>query len=262
MKDMAEKEFEKPRKVRQTWLKETGLFEKQWQFGEETWAEKLTSFLKKMAPSLDYVKLLPYKHLPPHRHLGNQREVFIQKMDLYKSFDIIPYFDHQYFRNARMVGNLEQSIEDAGKMGAKAMEFWNIGEPISPQRWASLVRLANANGMEVIYEFHPRTSFDPFTPAEPTSAEDILETAKPCFDAGASLLMIDHKEFDYLDDRAEEVLPELIDKLGMGKVVFEVESDKYWEHLERYFKLLGPDINVANIIPDQAFSVETMRLAF
>ena len=49
---------------------------------------------------------------------------------------------------------------------------------------------------------------------------------------------------------------------SMEKIVFEVESDKFWEHLERYFSLLGPDINVANIIPDQAFSVETMRRAF
>jgi phosphosulfolactate synthase (CoM biosynthesis protein A) len=242
---------EKPRKTGQTWLKDTGAFERN--FGEEGGYEKLKAFLNEVASKVDYVKL------GATQHTGKQRDGFIKKMALYRDADIRPYLDHQYFRNARMVGNLEQSIEDAAKLGMAAMEFWNVGEPISPKRWADLVRLATKNSIQVIFEFHPQTWFDPFAPLEPTTAEEIWETVEPCFDAGASLLMIDHKEFDYLGDRAEEELKKLITRLGKEKMVFEVESEKYWEHLKRYFRLLGPDVSVANIIPDQVYSVDVLR---
>ena len=71
--------------------------------------------------------------------------------------------------------------------------------------------------------------------------------------------MIDHKEFDFLGERAEAELGKLVDVLGLHRIVFEVESEKFWEHLKTYFRLFGPDANVANITPDQAFAVEPMR---
>ena len=252
-------EIKKTRRIRQTWLKDSGQFEKPAQFADGSWDIKLTSFLEEIAADLDYVKVLPEKRLPPHYASAAERERFIKKMELYTSFDVTPYFDHQYFRNARMVGNLERSIENAGALGAKAIEFWNIGEAITARRWAEVVRVAQAADLEVIFEFHPVPVFDRFSPERAINTAEILEAAKPCFDAGVRLLMIDHKVLDYLGEGAAEVLPQLVDTLGAENIIFEVESDKFRQHMKRYLGILGPDINVSNITPDQAFSVEAMR---
>ena len=237
--------------VRQIWLKDSGHFQRKW--GEEKELEKLTEFLQKEASGIDYVKFGP-SHL-----VGRRRERLPAKTEIYRRFSLIPYLDHAYFRDARSENRLEEAIAEVPSLGVAAMEFWNIGEAISPARWKELVTQASRSGVQIIYEFHPAHHFDPAIPPEATTAEDILRAAAPCLEAGATHLMFDHKEFDHLAERAERELPKLVSELGSSRVIFEVETSKHREHLELYFRYLGPDINVANIAPDQVGDVASLR---
>ncbi len=224
---------------------------------------ELTDYLEAMASRLDYVKISPPQALAcPHDWVA-------RKVETYVRHGVVPYFDHGYFNMARRLGvKVEDAILAARELGMRVIEFWNAGAPVTADRWGELVRFAASNDMKVIFEYHPAHLFDPVTglrlPGSPPQdrvidAEEILRTAMPCLEAGAMVLMVDHKTFDALGDRAGEVLEKLVERLELPRIVFEADSEKHQEHLAAYFKLIGPDANVANLLPGQAPSVDIMR---
>ncbi|MFC1717290.1 phosphosulfolactate synthase [Candidatus Poribacteria bacterium] len=243
--------FSKPRQIRQTWLKDPGFSQARW--GEKMGLIELPDFLEVMAPRLDYVKLFP------DHAINAPQEWFMRKLSTYIEYSVIPYFDHAYFQQAYRRGKTEQAIVAAAELGIQAMEFMNVNPPISAQRWTQLVKLGAANNVRVIFEFHPPQMYDRNQPEGPTSSEDILSAAMPCLDAGATALMIDHKEFDLHGERAEEELGKLIDQLSFSRLIFEVDSPAWHQYLRHYFRFFGSDANVSNILPGQAPEVEKLR---
>ena len=75
-------------------------------------------------------------------------------------------------------------------------------------------------------------------------------------------MMVDHDAFELLGETAEDEIGQLIETLGLEKLVFEVDSpkagrDKWHQHLTRYITLFGPDCNVSNIMPSQVYVCRT-----
>jgi phosphosulfolactate synthase len=243
--------FTKPRELRQTWLKDLGFHEEE--FGGKMGLVELTDFLEVAAPRLDFVKFLPAQAI------NSPRDWFMRKVGTYIRHRVVPYLDHSYFQMTHALGKLEQAIVAARELGVPAMEFMNVGESISPQRLGELVRFAAANDVHVIFEFHPFHKFDPSRPTVAGTGEDVLRAAMPALDAGAIKLMVDHMEFDVLGERAEVELGKVVAELGLARVVFEVESLTWRQHLERYLQLFGPDANLANFVPGEVMHVEPAR---
>ena len=213
---------------------------------------ELPDFLEVMAPRLDYVKLFP------DQAIDTPREWFMRKVSTYIEHSVVPYFDHGYFQKAYRLGKTEQAIAAAGELGIQAMEFMNLDSAISPRRWTQLVKLGTDNNVSIIFEFHPLHALDRNQPEKPASSEEILSAAMPCLEAGAIAVMVDHKEFDLHGERAEEELGKLVDQLGLARLIFEVDSLTWRQHLRQYFRFFGSEANVSNILPSQVLEVEKL----
>jgi phosphosulfolactate synthase (CoM biosynthesis protein A) len=251
----------KPRTIGQTWLKDPGLADSEW--GSRIGLTELADFLDAMASRIDYVKFMPEQVIIcPHGWLA-------RKVETYARYGVPAYFDHGYFNLAQRTGvRLEDAILASRELGISTMEFWNAGKPVSPARWGELTRFAASNELKIIFEYHPAHLFDtttglrlrtPSVPERPIDVDEIVRTAMPCLEAGAMAVMVDHKTFDDLGDRAEEVLVALVNRLGIARVIFEVDSEKHKEHLAGYLKIIGPEANLANLLPGQLTSVDIMR---
>ena len=243
--------FSKPREVRQTWLKDPGFKLAGW--GEKMGLAELPDFLDVMAPRLDYVKIFP------DDAIDSPRDWFMRKVATYVDYSVIPYLDHGYFRMAWEKGKVEDAIAAAAQLGIRAMEFTNVDKAISGRQWTETVKFAVSNGVRVVFEFYPARLCKGEGHEGPTNSEGILEAAMPCLDAGAFALMIDHEEFDLHGRQAEEELGKLVAKLGLAKLIFEVDSRTCPQHLNRFFSSFGPEANVSNIMPGQVTMVEPLR---
>lgn len=242
--------FAKPRELRQTWLKDLGYYEED--FGGKMGLAELGDFLEVAGPRLDCVKILPSQLLEA------PRDWLLRKVGIYSRHGVVPYLDHGYFKLALAAGKLEQAIVAAGELGFPAMEFMN-DERISPAQYKKLSGLAAEHGLQVIFEFHPFFKFDPSRPTTAGTGEQVLQMAMPSLEAGASKLMIDHAQYDALGERAGDELGKIVRALGLAKVVFEVESPTWRQHMEGYLRLFGPDVNLANFVPGQVMHVEAAR---
>ena len=243
--------FTKPREVRQTWLKDPGFKLAGW--GEKMGLIELPDFLEVMAPRLDYVKIFP------DDVIDSPRDWFVRKIATYLDYSVTPYLDHQYFRMIWEKGKIEEGIAAGAEFGIKAMEFTNVDSAITAQQWAGYVKFAASQGVAVVFEFYPARLTRGLDHEGPTDGETILETAMPCMDAGAFALMVDHEEFDLQGDAAADELGKLVAKLGLAKLIFEVDSRTCYKHLKSFFGYFGPDANVSNIMPGQVTIVEQAR---
>ena len=251
--------FAKPRALRQTWLKDVGYHEAPG-YREHLGLAELADFLEVAGARLDYVKLLPAQII------NASRAWLERKIATYHDHGVVTYLDHTYFMAAYGHGTVDPAIALAGELGVKAIEFMNTGSDVTPHRWQGWRAQAAEHGMQVIFEYHPPHHWDPAEPERSSGADEILHAAAPFLDAGAVKLMIDHDEFDLLGDRAEGELGQIVARLGLETLVFEVASpkdgpDKWQRHLTDYFRLFGADCNVANLMPSQVLAVEPLRQA-
>lgn len=243
-------QFPKLRELRQTWMKDLGYHIEN--FGGKMGLAELADFLEVAGPRLDFVKIVP------DQLIQSPRDWFIRKMGTYVRYGVIPYVDHGYFKLAFPEGKLEPAIVAARELGIPAMEFMN-DERISAERYKELVHFASDSDIQVIFEFHPFHKFDPTRPTTAGTAEQVLKIAMPSLEAGAVKLMIDHAEYDALGERAGDELGKIVKELGMERVVFEVESPTWRQHMEGYLRLFGPDANLANFVPEEVMHVEAAR---
>ena len=251
--------FEKPRSLRQTWLKDVG-FDEAPNYVERMGLAELPDFLAVAAERLDYVKIVTTQVI------NSPADWLQQKVATYQRHGVEPYLDHTFFMGAYQRGVVEKALEAARELGFRVVEFMNTAEDISAAQWASWRALANELGMRVVFEHHPLYNWDQSLPRQAASADDILREAEPFLADGAFALMIDHDELELQGERAAEEIGRVVAALGLELLVFEATSPKegpmIWrDNLKSYFRHFGADCNVANVMPSQALYVETLRAA-
>ena len=249
--------YEKPRTLRQTWLKDVG-FDEAPHYVERMGLVELADFLEVAASRLDFVKIVT------SQVLYSPTDWLKRKIATYQRFDVEPYLDHSYFMHAYKHGVVDEAIVAGHELGFRVIEFMNTGDDVTPEQWKAWRKLAIDHDMRIIFEHHPLINWDRNLPARPASAEEIIEEAKPFLDDGAFTIMLDHEEFDLQGERTADVIGKVVDEFGLEMLIFEATSPKegpmIWrENLTMYFKLFGADCNVANVMPSQAMYVERMR---
>lgn len=252
--------FEKPRSLRQTWLKDVG-FDEAPNYVERMGLVELADFLEVAAPRLDFVKIVTTQVL------HHPADWLKRKIETYQRFAIEPYLDHTFFMRAYQHKVVDQAIDAGRALGFRVIEFMNTGDDVTPQQWKAWRKRALANDMRIIFEHHPPSNWDRSLPELPSSAQQILQAAAPFLEDGAFTVMLDHQEFDLQAERTAEVIGLVVDALGLERLVFEATSPKegllLWrDNLRSYFDLFGPHCNVSNIMPSQAMAVESMRVGW
>ncbi|MDE2818315.1 MAG: phosphosulfolactate synthase [Chloroflexota bacterium] len=249
--------FEKPRQLRQTWLKDVG-YDEAPNYIERMGLAELEDFLEVAGQRLDYVKIVTTQVIfSPHDWLK-------RKIATYQRFAVEPYLDHSFFMQAYGRGVVESAIEAGRELGFRVIEFMNTTDEVSAAQWKAWRKLALDLGMRVIQEHHPLYHWDPSLRPRAASADEILRGAEAALEDGAFIVMIDHEEFDLQGEHSAREIGKVVDALGLENIVFEATSPKegpmLWrDNLELYFSIFGENANVANVMPSQAMYVEEMR---
>lgn len=249
--------YPKPRKLRQTWLKDVG-FDEAPNYVERMGLVELADFLEVASSRLDFVKIVT------SQILYSPADWLKRKITTYQQFDVEPYLDHSYFMVAYQQGVVDQAIVAGRELGFRVIEFMNTGDDVTPQQWKAWRKLAIENDMRIIFEHHPLVNWDRNQPARPAIAEEIIAEAMPFLEDGAFTIMLDHEEFDLQGENTADEIGKVVDEFGLENLIFEATSPKegpmiWHENLTMYLDLFGSDCNVANIMPSQAMYVETMR---
>ena len=248
---------DKPRSLRQTWIKDVGFHEAP-HYLERMGLIELIDFLEATSDRIDYVKFTT------PQVIYSPDEWIKKKIKAYKQKNVIPFLDHTYFKYAYKNNIVEKAIEYGKNLGFESMEFMNTGEDVSKKQWKIWRNCANELSMKFMYEHHPLRNWKKGSPDIPSTVEEILNTAEPFLNDGAHFVVLDHEEFELQENRAKAVFDEVIDYIGFEKISFEVTSPreglKRWKvDLSAYIKLFGTECNVCNIMPSQIFQVEPMR---
>lgn len=252
--------FEKPRELRQTWLKDVG-YDEAPHYSERMGLTELEDFLEVAGQGLDYVKIVTTQVIfSPHDWLK-------RKLATYQRFGVEPYLDHSFFLRAYENGVVERAIEAGRGLGFRVIEFMNTTDVVSAAQWKAWRKLALDLDMRIIQEHHPIHHWDQSLAPRPASADEILRGAEAALEDGAFIVMIDHEEFDLQGERAAREIGKVVDALGLENLVFEATSPKegpmlWHENLKLYFSTFGENANVANVMPSQALYVEEMRSPF
>lgn len=249
--------YEKPRALRQTWLKDVG-YDEAPHYVERMGLTELEDFLQVAGQRLDYVKIVTTQVI------YSPRDWLRRKVAAYQRHGVEPYLDHGFFMTAYHKGVVEEAIVAARDLGFRVIEFMNTTDEVSPAQWKAWRKFALEHDMRIIQEHHPLCNWDKSLPPRPSSAQQILRGVAPALADGAFIVMIDHEELELQGQWAGEVIGEVVDELGLENLVFEATSPKegpmFWhDNLTSYFKIFGENCNVSNVMPSQALFVETMR---
>ena len=105
----------KPRSLRQTWLKDVGFHEAP-HYLERLSLVELEDFLEVSANKIDYVKFTT------PQVLYSPEEWIKKKIKIYKDNDVIPFLDHTYFKFAYKNNCVEHAIQNGKDLGFESMQ--------------------------------------------------------------------------------------------------------------------------------------------
>jgi phosphosulfolactate synthase len=132
--------------------------------------------------------------------------------------------------------------------------------PPGPTGRHDLIRAAIAAGLAVLGEVGSKD--------RKSSAAGLVAQAHVCFAAGAELVLVEAAEFVADGRLDEDLIAAVTGKLDMSRVMIElpgpwisgVSLAQVHDMKKLLIKAFGPDVNIANVKPDDVFETEALRV--
>ena len=184
------------------------------------------------------------------------------KLELYKTNGVRPFLGGQfqeYVFATQGADALPTFFDEAKRLGFEVVEVSDNCIPLSPTERRDQIRLAIDKGLTVFGEVGSKT--------EKNAADELLLQAQDCFEAGAELLLVEGAEI--IENGAVNMdLLKACRNLELDKVLFELPgpwiSGVAMSEIHDVKKLLvkefGPDVNIANVMPDDLIETEALRV--
>lgn len=237
---------EKPRKRGLTMMMDWGL-----PLGQQG------DWLDLLAPSVDLAKFV----------VGTSRlyeeEYLKRKIDLYKSHDVHAFIGGQFLEfvySTQGLAAAEPFFEEAKRLGFDAIEVSDNVVPIDSKAKNTLVRTAVDCGLEVHGEVGSKS--------DETGAAQLITEANEFFGAGADVVLVEGAELLIDGESNRRLLSELRDGIDTSRVIFELIGP--WipgtHHCDVYdlkkflISEFGPDVNLANVMPEHVWETEALRV--
>ena len=241
----AERSTEKPRRKGLTMMMDWGLPVKQ-----------QVDWLELVAPYVDLAKFV----------VGTARlydeDYLLQKISLYKAHNVHPFIGGQFLEYVYATQGLQGArpyFQEAERLGFDAIEVSDNCVPLDGAARQTLIRTAVDCGLEVHGEVGSKS--------EDTGLDTLIAQATACFEAGADVVLVEGAELMTDGEPNRHLIAGLRDGLDVTKVIFELvgpwipgthHCDVY--ALKKfYIDEFGPDVNIANVMPDQVWETETLR---
>lgn len=191
------------------------------------------------------------------------RDYLRRKIALYKEYDVHPFLGGQFleytFATQGMNG-AEDYFREAAELGFAAIEVSDNYVPLQSDSRRALIQGAIAHGLEVHGEVGSKTA--------ETDAALLIGQAQECFAAGADVVLVEGAELLVDGEPSQALLRDLRSGLDTEKVIFELsgtwipnttQADVY--QLKKFLITeFGPNVNLANILPDQIWETEALRV--
>ncbi len=241
----AERSTTKPRKTGLTMMMDWGL-----PLGAQG------DWLGLVAPHVDLAKIV----------VGTARlyeEAYLrQKLDLYAEHSVAPFLGGQFleyvFQTQGMAG-VKPFCDEAKRLGIAAIEVSDNVVSMTDQERFDVIKTAVDVGLEVHGEVGSKS--------EDSGADLLIAQAQSCFNAGADVVLVEGAELVKDGEPHAELIEGLRAGLDPAKVIFELSG--HWipetRNTDVYklkcflVKTFGPDVNLANVMPDMVWETEALR---
>jgi phosphosulfolactate synthase len=212
-----------------------------------------------MALAGDYVDLAKIKTGTARLY---REEHLRQKLAAYVEHGVKPFIGgqfHEYVFAMHGVNALPRFYKEALRLGFATLEISDNVVPLTARQRQDQIRAARDAGLEVFGEVGAKD--------RRSSAAELVDQAGLCFEAGASLVLIEAAELVLDGQPNRAMLRELASALDMARVMVELPGAWIPEvrscDIEVLKKLLvgefGADVNIANLSPDTVIDFEATR---
>ncbi len=209
-----------------------------------------------LAPYVDLVKIV----------VGTARlypeDMLVAKLAMYKDRGVTPFLGGQFseyvFATQGWAG-MEPFFNEARRLGFDALEISDNCVPLDDAERARMIKTAIGCGHEVHGEVGSKLEIQ--------SAGELIRQAEICFDAGADVVLVEGAELIADGEPDTELLAGLKAGIDLEKTLFELTgpwikgvapNDVY--ELKRFLlETFGPDVNLANVMPDDVMETEALR---
>ncbi|MEK9752081.1 MAG: phosphosulfolactate synthase [Rhodospirillaceae bacterium] len=214
-------------------------------------------YMEVLAPYVDLVKfVVGTSRLYPEDYLR-------RKLDLYKQNDVMPFLGGQfaeYVYATQGWDGMKPFFAEAKRLGFDALEISDNCVPLNDQERARMIGMAIDSDLEVHGEVGSKV--------EMQSADELIQQARVCFAAGADIVLVEGAELVANGKPNVDMLRKLRAELDLEKTLFELtgpwikgETQSTVHQLKRFLlEEFGPDINLANVMPDDVLETEALRV--
>lgn len=186
-----------------------------------------------------------------------------EKFDVYHRHDVLTFvgggfIEHMYATEGMQ--SLGRMFEEAKRVGFDILEISDNYVPLNTSERQTQIRMAIQQGLTVYGEVGSKH--------DKTDAATLIRQAEECFEAGAAGVVLEGAELVADGDIDRRLLDGIMAGIDLAKSMIEVPgpwiSGVTWSMVQDLTKLLikevGPDVNLGNIMPDDIFHTEALRV--
>lgn len=187
-------------------------------------------------------------------------ELLTAKIELYRRYQVEPFPGGQYLEYAETQGKADLYFPAVVKAGYHWVEVSDNLLPASVEWKQHMIRQATEEfGLNVLGEVGKKEGLE--------SSVSLADDAKACLDASARIILLEAAELVSEDVAIAKAVEEVIREVGLDKVMFElpgpwipgVTSESIHRMRRQLLDRYGPQVNLANVDPDDLMQQEGLR---
>ncbi len=150
-------------------------------------------------------------------------------------------------------------FKEVSRLGVNSVEVSDNCIEMSDEQRASLIAMAQDNGLEVHGEVGSKDDF--------ADIKELIRQSQVCLDAGCDMVLFEAAELVTAGETNIESIQQIKDAVPAHQVMIElpgpwiagVTLNNIYEMTKQTLKIFGPDANLGNVAWDQVVNLETMR---
>ena len=191
-----------------------------------------------------------------------EEEYLERKLENYRAHAIEPFLGGQFLEyviHHQGMAGVRPYFEEAWRLGVGAIEISDNVVDIAPEDRRAMVEIAIETGLHVHGEIGSK--MDLTTPAA------LIDDGRDWFDLGADVVLVEAAELIVRGEPNLPLVEALAAELDVSRLLFElpgpwVEGTTSTDviYLKKFLiDTFGPDVNIANVMPDDLLETEAMR---
>ena len=191
------------------------------------------------------------------------KAILVGKLKLYQRHRVQPFLGgqfHEYVFATQGRRALAGFYDEALRMGFAAIEISDNVVPLSSRERKAQIRAARSAGLLVYGEVGSKKTL--------SNPRLLVAQAEDCFAAGAALVLVEAAELVRKGRPNRRTLDLIVKNLDLRKIMIELPGPWIPEvrkcDIEVLKKLLveelGPDVNLANVVPEDLLDLEATRV--